>query len=74
MKYVITKVYVVEAASAAEALQLLHLAADDRQDWLFQALPDTVTLKPAVPVKGWLTLLREHLCGRRTDDPRSLML
>jgi len=74
-KYVITKVYVVEAESIGQAVQVLHLASRAGEDWLFQEQPDTVnTLTVATKAQGWLTRLCERLWGASKEDPRSIIL
>ncbi len=77
MKYVITKVYIVDAKSSGEALRILSIAMRDGQDWLFQHAPESVHGLERVQPKGWLTILWEQLFGRRKkvrDDPRSSVL
>ena len=74
MKYVITKVYVVEADDAARALQILLFAAAEGKAELYRAEPERVRLQQSPKPKGWTTVLLEQLFGRRKDDPRSVVL
>lgn len=75
--YLITKVYRVEAASPGEALRILHIAAREGEDWIFQHEPDAVKKFTTAGAVRWLTVLRAHLFGRRRErreDPRSVVL
>ena len=74
MKYIITKVYLVDATSAGEALRMLRIAAASGEEWVFQHEPDSVKELVVAKATGWLTILREQLFGRRKDDPRSVVL